>query len=172
MKRLIFINGTMGVGKTSTSRELQKILSNCVFLDGDWCWDMSPFIITNEAKQMVVDNISYMLNNFIACSAYDNIIFCWVMHEQRIIDDILSRINLCDYQLYKFSLVCSREALTERITLDVKEGFRTIDVLERSIPRMQNYLSMDTLKINVTDINAKYAAYKMYEYLKENDYGI
>lgn len=172
MKRLIFINGTMGVGKTSTSRELQKILSNCIFLDGDWCWDMSPFIITNETKQMVVDNISYMLNNFIACSAYNNIIFCWVMHEQRIIDDILSRINSGDYQLYKFSLVCSQEALTERITLDVKRGVRTIDVLERSIPRMQNYLSMDTLKINVTDINAKYAAYKINEYLKENDYGI
>jgi len=32
MKNLIFINGTMGVGKTATSRELQKILPNCVFL--------------------------------------------------------------------------------------------------------------------------------------------
>jgi len=44
MKNLIFINGTMGVGKTATSRELQKLLSNCVFLDGDWCWDMSPLL--------------------------------------------------------------------------------------------------------------------------------
>ncbi|NLL98695.1 MAG: nucleotide kinase, partial [Tepidanaerobacter sp.] len=26
MKNLIFINGTMGVGKTATSRELQKLL--------------------------------------------------------------------------------------------------------------------------------------------------
>lgn len=172
MKRLIFINGTMGVGKTSTSREIQKILSNCVFLDEDWCWDMSPFIRTNETKQMVVGNISYMLNNFIACSAYDNIIFCWVMHEQSIMDDILSRINSGDYQLYKFSLVCSQEVLTERIIQDVKEGLRTIDVLKRSILRIQNYLSMNTLKINVTDINTRYAAYKINEYMKENDYGI
>lgn len=71
-----------------------------------------------------------------------------------------------------FSLVCSQEALTERIIQDVKEGLRTIDVLKRSILRIQNYLSMNTLKINVTDINARYAAYKINEYMKENDYGI
>lgn len=45
MKNLIFINGAMGVGKTATSRELQKLLPNCVFLDGDWCWDMSPLLL-------------------------------------------------------------------------------------------------------------------------------
>lgn len=50
---------------------------------GDWCWDMSPFIVTNETKKMVLDNISYLLNNFICCSGYKNIMFCWVMHEQR-----------------------------------------------------------------------------------------
>jgi len=61
MKNLIFINGTMGVGKTATSRELQKLLSNCVFLDGDWCWDMSPFIVNDETKNMVIDNISYLI---------------------------------------------------------------------------------------------------------------
>lgn len=46
------INGTMGVGKTATSRELQKMLNNCVFLDGDWCWDMQPFIVNEETKRM------------------------------------------------------------------------------------------------------------------------
>lgn len=172
VKRLIFINGTMGIGKTATSRELQNILSKCVFLDGDWCWDMSPFTITNETKQMVIDNISYMLNNFIACSAYDNIIFCWVMHKQSIIEDILSRLRPGDYKLYKFSLVCSQEALIRRITQDIEVGIRTIDTLNRSISRMENYLSMDTVKINVTDINAKCVAYKINEYMEGNAYEI
>jgi hypothetical protein len=44
-KNLIFINGTMGVGKTAVCRELQTKLSYCAFLDGDWCWDSSPFIV-------------------------------------------------------------------------------------------------------------------------------
>ncbi|MEG1477069.1 MAG: AAA family ATPase, partial [Oscillospiraceae bacterium] len=42
MKTLIMISGTMGVGKTTTCRELQKILPRNVFLDGDWCWSMQP----------------------------------------------------------------------------------------------------------------------------------
>lgn len=158
MKNLIFINGTMGVGKTTTSRELQKLLPNCVFLDGDWCWDMSPFIVNDETKKMVIDNISYLLNNFISCSVYENIIFCWVMHEQSILDDVLSRIDKHNCILYKFSLVCSEEALISRITKDIELGIRTEDVINRSISRLKNYFEMDTEKIDVSKISAKEAA--------------
>ena len=70
----------MGVGKTSVSQCLKRELPNAVFLDGDWCWDADPFLVTEETKEMVIDNICYLLNHFIQCSAYENIIFCWVMH--------------------------------------------------------------------------------------------
>lgn len=36
-----------------------------------------------------MENICFLLNQFIRCSAYENIIFCWVMHEQGIIDEII-----------------------------------------------------------------------------------
>ena len=158
MKNLIVINGTMGIGKTATSKELQKMLPNCVFLDGDWCWDMSPFIVNDETKNMVVDNISYLLNNFISCSVYENIIFCWVMHEQKILDDVLCRLNKNNCVLYKFSLVCSQKALISRITKDVEMGIRTKDVISRSIERLENYHHMDTEKIDVSHISVKQAA--------------
>ena len=86
MKKLYMIGGTMGVGKTSVSQCLKRELPNAVFLDGDWCWDADPFLVTEETKEMVIDNICYLLNHFIQCSAYENIIFCWVMHEQSIIE--------------------------------------------------------------------------------------
>ncbi|AGC67335.1 hypothetical protein Cst_c03110 [Thermoclostridium stercorarium subsp. stercorarium DSM 8532] len=167
MKNLIFINGTMGVGKTATSRELQKLLPNCVFLDGDWCWDMSPFIVNDETKRMVIDNISYLLNNFISCSVYENIIFCWVMHEQSILDDILSRINRHNCVLYKFSLVCTEQALISRITKDIEQGIRTEDVINRSISRLKNYFEMDTEKIDVSKVSAKEAAKIIFRYIKQ-----
>ncbi|NLY67173.1 MAG: AAA family ATPase [Tissierellia bacterium] len=165
MKNLIFINGTMGVGKTATSRELQKLLPNCVFLDGDWCWDMSPFVVNDETKKMVIDNISYLLNNFISCSVYENIIFCWVMHEQSILDHILSRLDKHNCILYKFSLVCSEQALISRIIRDVELGIRTEDLINRSISRLKNYFEMDTEKIDVSKISPKEAAKLIFDYI-------
>jgi len=167
MKNLIFINGTMGVGKTTISKELQKLLPNCIFLDGDWCWDMSPFIVTDETKKMVLDNISYLLNNFISCSEYKNIIFCWVMHEESIVDDVLSRLNKDDCMLHKFSIVCSEQRLISRITKDINQGIRKNDVIERSVPRLNNYFQMDTRKIDVSYISAKEAAEIIYKLIAE-----
>ena len=167
MKNLIFINGTMGVGKTTISKELQKLLPNCIFLDGDWCWDMSPFIVTDETKKMVLDNISHLLNNFISCSEYKNIIFCWVMHEESIVDDVLSRLNKDDCMLHKFSIVCSEQRLISRITKDINQGIRKNDVIERSVPRLNNYFQMDTRKIDVSYISAKEAAEIIYKLIAE-----
>ena len=68
MKKLILIGGTMGVGKTATSSLLKQKLNQSVFLDGDWCWDMHPFVVNRETKAMVMNNIVYQLNQFISCS--------------------------------------------------------------------------------------------------------
>ena len=60
MKNLIFINGTMGSGKTAVSQKLKILLNKSVFLDGDWCWDMVPFVVNNETKEMVLENITFL----------------------------------------------------------------------------------------------------------------
>ena len=57
MKNLYLIGGTMGVGKTTACRILKGLLPRAVFLDGDWCWDADPFVVTEETKGMVTDNI-------------------------------------------------------------------------------------------------------------------
>ncbi len=163
MKNLIFVNGTMGVGKTATCRQLQKLLPNCVFLDGDWCWDTDPFIVNDETKAMVLKNIAYLLNNFLSCAAYENVLFCWVMHEQSIIDAILAALEVSAYSLHKYSLVCTEEALLERLAADIGNGIRESDVVAKSAARLPNYLNMDTQKIDVSNITAVQAAGQIYE---------
>ena len=155
----------MGVGKTATSRELQRLLPKCAFLDGDWCWDVNPFIVTYDTKKMVEDNIRYVLNNFLKCLDYKNIIFCWVMHEEYIIESILSGLNLQDAILHKISLICSIQSLIERLSRDVDNGIRTIDVIERSVSRLNNYTLMDTIKIDVSNIDAKQASRQIANYI-------
>lgn len=102
MKDIYLIGGTMGVGKTTTCRIIKSKLNNSVFLDGDWCWDMHPFQVTDETKQMVMGNICFLLNSFMKCSAFENIVFCWVMHEQGIIDEILSHLDTTDFAGYRW----------------------------------------------------------------------
>ncbi len=124
MKTLYLVGGPPGAGKTTSCRILAQMLQKSVFLDGDTCWDTHPFMVTEETKRMVVVNICFLLNSFIACSAIERIVFCWVMHEQSIIDDILSRLELSNVRVIPISLVCSEEALTERIERDIAAGMR------------------------------------------------
>ena len=147
MKKLYLIGGTMGVGKTSVSQCMKRELPNTVFLDGDWCWDADPFQITEETKEMVIDNICCLLNRFVQCSAYENIIFCWVMHEQSIIDTILNQVDTMDCVVKIVSLMARKETLTERIMKDVVSGSRSADVLERSLARLPLYQSINSVKV-------------------------
>ena len=160
MKKLILIGGTMGVGKTTTARILRDQLENSVLLDGDWCWDMHPFQVTEETKAMVMDNICHLLNNFLGCSSIDNVVFCWVMHEQAIIEEILSRLHE-PYQLHSISLVCSAERLAEWIERDVAAGLRCADAIDRSIARLPLYAQLNTVKIDVSEITPEEAAHRI-----------
>lgn len=121
MKKLIVVNGTMGVGKTKTCKELNKRLKNSVWLDGDWCWKMNPFIVNEENKKMVKENIAFLLNNFLNNSNLENIIFNWVIHDEQILDDILEMISNKDFQLKKITLICSRKVLKRRISSDIQK---------------------------------------------------
>ncbi|MDQ0461166.1 broad-specificity NMP kinase [Clostridium sardiniense] len=153
MKRLIVINGTMGVGKTATCKELNKRLNNSVWLDGDWCWMMDPFIVNEENKKMVKENIIFLLNNFMNNSNIENIIFNWVIHDESIMEEILLGLNNRGYDLEKITLICSKSALKARISKDIDEGKRDIACLERSLNYLDLYKDMNTEKFDTSEKN-------------------
>lgn len=161
MKKLYLIGGTMGVGKTTTCQILKKELDNCVYLDGDWCWDMDPFQVNNETKSMVLDNISHLLSNFIHCDAYENIVFSWVMHEQEIIDKIVHSLDLSNCSYHAISLVCDTQILEKRLEKDIVAGIREQDIIEKSVVRIPLYSKLDTLKIDTSHLNPSQTAHKI-----------
>ncbi|CCV63772.1 conserved hypothetical protein [Alteracholeplasma palmae J233] len=150
MKKIYMIGGTMGVGKTTISTALNKKLNNSVFLDGDWCWHSSPFQVNDETKQMVLDNIVYILNNFIKTTSYENIIFCWVMDKQEIIDHISGRLEASNHKLVKISLICSEIELKERLNSDIEKGLREPNIIKRSVERLGLFKTLKTIKIDTT----------------------
>ena len=53
---------------------------------------------------MVTGNIVYLLRNFLRCSAYETVIFGWVMHQREIIDGLLEQLQDLDFRFYLFTL--------------------------------------------------------------------
>ena len=139
VKNLIFINGTMGAGKSAVSRELKKILAPSFFLDGDWCWDMEPFAPGAAERALVLRNIAFLLNSYLAFDGRGNVIFCWVMHKRAVVEDLLARLDLSGARFFLFTLVVSEAELTRRLSRDVERGLRDSGIVERSLARRREF---------------------------------
>lgn len=161
MKHLYLIGGTMGIGKTTAGKIMKNMINHSVFLDGDWCWDMNPFQVTDETKKMVMKNICCLLQNFLSCSACEHVIFCWVLHEQDIIQEILDHLDCRDVSVHKISLICTPGKLRERLEKDVEQGIRSPGIFERSLARIPLYEKLDTLKICVSELTPQETAEKI-----------
>ena len=83
---------------------------------------------------------------------------CWVMHDQAVIDAILSRLHTSGWDVKRVSLVCSESALRERLRRDIDAGVRDAGVLERSLDRLRLYPGLDTHKLDVTELSPEEAA--------------
>lgn len=116
---------------------------------------------------MVLENIAFLLNQFLACSALEHIIFCWVIHQEEILRDILSRLKLSDCRVLTVSLICSEEALRLRLQKDVEAGLRTEDVIERSVARLECYRDFPSVKLDVSLISPEEAAGKIAAMVRE-----
>lgn len=160
MKKLILINGTMGVGKSTVSGELMKLIPPSVYLDGDWCWNMNPFVVNEENKQMVMRNIGFLLRSYLQNTGYEYVIFCWVMHQEQIVKQVLEQVKDLLFQPFLFTLTCSPEALKNRLTNRMQAEGKT-DIPQKaaeSINRLKLYDKMESIKIDVTDITPLQAA--------------
>lgn len=85
--------------------------------------------MTPETKALVLDNVCHLLGNFLRCSAYENVVFGWVMHERAIVEGILARLPIaeCGAEVRWVSLVASEEELRGRVERDVDAGLREAD---------------------------------------------
>lgn len=151
MKHVYLIGGPMGIGKSTICNQLNQDLDHSVFLDGDWCWNMDPFVINQDTKNMVLDNITHCLNNFIHTPGIENIIFCWVMHKQDIIDQIIQKLDTEGVDIHLISLICEKEELIKRMLIDRRDN----QTIRKSLQYLELYKDLDTQKIDVTTLDVQ-----------------
>ena len=109
-----------------------------------------------------MDNICYLMNSFLRCSTLQNIVLCWVMHRQEIIDEILSRL-VGEFEPVCISLVCTPEVLRRRLERDVSAGLRDAEVIDRSIERLPLYSALNTVRLEVSELTPKETARRIAE---------
>lgn len=81
-KKLIFICGPNGVGKSSTGRELISYIENSAFVDSDLCSLRNPFINT-EGIDIGRQFMLFMLTKYLESSLYETIIWTFAFHGHR-----------------------------------------------------------------------------------------
>jgi broad-specificity NMP kinase len=149
VKKLIIINGAMGVGKTRICKELNKKLTNSVWLDGDWCMMMNPWNITETNQKMFLDNINYLLNNFLSNPTFEYIIFSWVIPREDMINYLIKRLSNNCFELKKITLLCEDNKLRERMLKDGRDEF----TIEKSMIYQKAFNSFNTVKVNTTELS-------------------
>ena len=80
------------------------------------------------------------------------------MHEQEIIDSILSRLETQECNVRTISLTCSSDALTERLQKDIDRGVRHPGDMARSVDRLSMYQKLRTVKLDVSNLSPEEAA--------------
>ena len=169
MKRLVLVGGPMGVGKSAVCKQLIRKLQPGVYLDGDWCWSMSPFTVTDETRAMVMDNICALLSRFLACPELDNVVFGWVLHQQQTIDAILERLPLEGVEVCSVSLLASPKVLRDRVVRDIARGVRDGEAISHSMAYLPLYEKLDTWKIHTDHCTPGQAAAQILRLLEQGE---
>jgi len=161
-KKLIIINGAPGIGKTTTCRELQKLLDKSVWLDGDWCWMANPWIVTEETKRIAEDNMVFLLDSFLSCSEYTFVLFSWIFRSDEIYNNILERLQTTDFILQKFTLTCNENTFRDRLEAAGREKDKIAGCLES----LHSCDITDSLKIDTTQKSIEKVARIIHDRIK------
>ena len=113
-KKLILISGSPCVGKTAVGTRLFESYDNSAYLDGDWCWGVHPFSITDSRLRNGDRSMSFVLSNYLDLD-FEYVFFTSVvLTDRQIRENILNGITGKGYETIGFTLTCSDETLKKR----------------------------------------------------------
>lgn len=158
-KKLVIVNGALGVDKTTTCRELQRLLDRSVWLDGDWCWMANPWIVTEETKRMAEGNMVFLLDRFLNCSEYKYVLFSWIFRSDEVFNHILDSLHTTDFVLQKFTLTCDENVFRDRLKAAGREKEKIAGCLES----LRLCETTDSVKIDTTQKSIETVARILYD---------
>lgn len=147
----------MGVGKTTIGKYIAEKYEGTAFIDGDWCFDLHPFVGNRETKTMAIDNILHLVDNYRKCSICKMIVLVWLMDEQWVYQKIADGISDLGLEVKSAVLVCDKNNLIDRWKNDKTCEWRTEEWLEVSLTSLLYFSSLEN-RIDTSDLTVDLAA--------------
>lgn len=166
MKKLIFIHGPNGVGKSTLCRALHSKVMNSALLESEWCRMTNPFIFNDEIIDMVERNLSFILRGYLECSSLEYVIFNYGFHGPRrqIFDKVIRNLSDIKYEFVPITITCSYEENRARM---IKDG-RDEERINRALSVRNIYDELGYPAIDTTYLSVEETVFMIEEILKRN----
>ncbi len=155
MKKLLFICGPNGVGKTTVCRYIVENKSNTAYVDSDACRLLNPFVLDDVTIPVISKNISDMIRNYLNCEYVDTVLFSYGFHGRRkeVFDSVLTSLEDTVYQFQPVLLICEEEENIRRMRQDGRDAERVRRGIEQSRKAFENvgYQTLDVTQLTVAD---------------------
>lgn len=113
---IIIINGSVGVGKTSVSWELQEKFDKSFMLDGDYIGAVHPFEIYDEKRIQYLYETFLHLVKFHHSNGYNDFVLNYVFESGDQLSSLVERLKSVIPEIYCFWLTCSNNVQHDRIS--------------------------------------------------------
>ena len=173
MKRLILICGANGIGKSTTSKALLRVLPHSAYVESYSCRMTNPDDFRPALVQMQYRNLLALIGNALACPEVSNVIFPYGFHGHRkaLFEKLWEEITrgFPDTRLIPLLLCCSPEENVRRAKADGRDPER----IERGMKNSRNaYEGMDWPCIDVTRLTPDETAQEILRRLQLAETGI
>ena len=113
--QVIIVNGAMGVGKTTTARELTERLAPALFLDGDHMADFRPFDLYEPAHLDYIEDTLCHMVGFHAANGFERLVVAWVFESAERLAGFCGRLQADGHTVQAFRLTCAAHEHERRV---------------------------------------------------------
>lgn len=157
MKKLIFVCGPNGIGKTTICKEIVQRLDNSAYVDSDACRCINPFVLEDDTIPTISQNISDLILNYFNCPRVQTVIFSYGFHGRRreVFAKVIERISAFQHHFLPCLLWCSEEENIQRMHRDHRSAERIEIAIRQSRKAFENN---PYPRIDITGLSVQQAA--------------
>jgi chloramphenicol 3-O-phosphotransferase len=153
---IIIINGSLGVGKSTTAEALHWKFDKSVCLDDDAIGNVNPFEIYDDARVDHLYRTLELLIQFHQKHGYHNFVINYVFESAASLQDLLDLLQPLDASIHIYWLTCDKDEQAKRVqgrksdNLDWELGrFVELQQIQRKASQ-QGFIGMEIDTTNLT----------------------